>query len=166
MNPFLQSTVARPEAVPCRRQPWRAQARMPGASRASLRRGAGAVTLAIGMAVAGHAAAVDVNTATAEQLDSLKGIGAKTASLIIAERTRGGPFESLQDLGERVRGLGPKRLEGLQAAGLTAGGKPAAGGKAPAGNTAPVGNRAPADNTAPAGNRAPADNRAPAAWRK
>jgi len=67
------------------------------------------------------ASALDLNSATAEQLQTLSGIGPKTAELIIEERERGGKFESLQDVSDRVRGIGPKRLESLQAAGATVG---------------------------------------------
>ena len=63
--------------------------------------------------------AVELNTANMTELQSLKGIGPKTAALIIEERDRGGPFEDAQDLGERVRGLGPKKLAGLLEAGLS-----------------------------------------------
>jgi len=71
------------------------------------------------------ALAVDLNTATAEQLQTLNGIGPKTAELIIEERTRGGRFTSLQDVADRVRGIGAKRLESLQAAGATVATSPA-----------------------------------------
>jgi len=67
----------------------------------------------------GAANALDVNTASSEQLQTLRGIGDKTAHIIVQERERGGHFVSLQDLSDRVRGIGPKRLESLQAAGLT-----------------------------------------------
>lgn len=65
------------------------------------------------------AQAVNVNQASEAQLQQIKGIGPKTAERIIAERTRGGDFESLQDLSDRVKGIGPKRLAGLEASGLT-----------------------------------------------
>lgn len=64
--------------------------------------------------------AVDVNTATADQLQQIKGIGAKTAERIVAERSRG-PFESLEHLSERLSGIGPKTIVKLKAAGLCAG---------------------------------------------
>lgn len=76
--------------------------------------------LAIGLATPA-AWAVNVNSATAQQLESVKGIGPKTAQTIIDERTRGGSFESFDDLAERVKGIGPKKLQSLQAAGLTLG---------------------------------------------
>ncbi|HLR82964.1 MAG TPA: DUF655 domain-containing protein [Paenalcaligenes sp.] len=64
--------------------------------------------------------AMDLNQASQAQLQSLPGIGPKTAETIIEERERGGAFTSLQDLSARVRGIGPKRLEALQEAGLQA----------------------------------------------
>jgi len=72
------------------------------------------------------AAAVDLNTATLEQLQTLSGIGPKTAALIIEERERGGRFTSLQDVADRVRGIGAKRLESLQAGGASVSAAPAA----------------------------------------
>lgn len=65
--------------------------------------------------------ALDVNTASVEQLESLNGVGPGTAKTIIQERERAGPFESLEDLSDRVRGIGRKRLGRLRAAGLSAG---------------------------------------------
>lgn len=70
--------------------------------------------------VAVHAASVDVNQASAEQLQQVKGIGAKTAQRIVAERSRG-RFESLAHLSERLSGIGPKTIEKLKIAGLCAG---------------------------------------------
>ena len=75
---------------------------------------------AAGMALAAAtASAVDVNSATAQQLESVSGIGPSTARTIVQERERAGAFESLDDLAERVRGIGPKKAKALQAAGLT-----------------------------------------------
>jgi len=65
--------------------------------------------------------AVDVNSANAQQLETITGIGPKTAQVIIDERTRGGSFESFDDLAERVKGIGPKKAQSLQAAGLVVG---------------------------------------------
>ena len=48
---------------------------------------------------------VEINTATDEQLQSLRGIGPAMAGRIIAERARA-PFSSLADLDERVKGVG------------------------------------------------------------
>lgn len=63
-------------------------------------------------------AALDLNVADSSQLQKLPGIGPKTAEMIVQERERGGAFTSLEDLSDRVRGIGPKRLESLQEAGL------------------------------------------------
>jgi competence protein ComEA len=59
------------------------------------------------------ASPVDINTATAEQLDALPGIGPATAAAIIADRQGNGPFRSVDDLG-RVRGIGDAKLEQLR----------------------------------------------------
>lgn len=55
---------------------------------------------------------VDVNRATAEQLETLPGVGPATAAAIVTERERNGPFVSFDDL-ERVPGIGPAKLAGL-----------------------------------------------------
>ncbi len=55
---------------------------------------------------------VDVNRASASELESLPGVGPATAAAIIAERERDGPFSSFDDL-ERVTGIGPSKLAGL-----------------------------------------------------
>jgi competence protein ComEA len=56
---------------------------------------------------------VAVNSATAEQLDTLPGIGPATAAAIIAYRDQHGPFSSVEQLGE-VRGIGPAKLDALR----------------------------------------------------
>lgn len=55
---------------------------------------------------------VDVNRATAAELERLPGVGPATATAIIAERDRNGPFVSFGDL-ERVPGIGPAKLAAL-----------------------------------------------------
>ncbi|MFA7241256.1 MAG: helix-hairpin-helix domain-containing protein [Sulfuricellaceae bacterium] len=59
-------------------------------------------------------AAVDINSATAEQLDVLKGIGPAKAKAIIEYRTKNGPFKSVDDL-ENVKGIGKKTIDGFRA---------------------------------------------------
>ena len=58
-------------------------------------------------------APVDLNTATAEQLETLPGVGPATAAAIIADRVAHGPFRSVNDLG-RVRGIGDAKLAQLR----------------------------------------------------
>ena len=72
---------------------------------------------AVGSATAGAATApaapVSLNSATAEQLDTLDGVGPVTAQKIIAWREEHGGFRSVDDLGQ-VPGIGPKRLAALR----------------------------------------------------
>lgn len=56
---------------------------------------------------------ININTATKAELELLPRIGPSLADRIIAERERGGPFKRLEDL-DRVRGIGPKTLQGLR----------------------------------------------------
>ena len=58
-------------------------------------------------------APVSLNTATAEQLDTLDGVGPATASKILEYRRLHGGFRSIDDLGE-IPGIGPKRLAALR----------------------------------------------------
>src|SRR3954468_207298 len=57
---------------------------------------------------------VDLNAATAEELDALPGVGPVTAAAIIAWRDANGSFASVDQLSE-VDGIGPARLEKLRA---------------------------------------------------
>ena len=90
-------------------------------SSGGLKRLASQTVVALGLALACSAPAwaVDVNRASAQELQSVRGIGPKTAQAIVGERMRGGSFESFQDLSERVKGIGAKKVQSLQAAGLT-----------------------------------------------
>lgn len=62
--------------------------------------------------------AVEVNGATEQQLVQIKGIGNKTAQLIIQERQRAGDFISVEDFSVRVKGMGKKKVERLLQQGL------------------------------------------------
>jgi competence protein ComEA len=77
--------------------------------------------LAGSVALAATAHALDINTASLEQLRAVRGIGPKTAQFILEERQRAGPFASFDDLSDRVKGIGPKKAASLQASGLTLG---------------------------------------------
>lgn len=61
------------------------------------------------MAVSGI---VNLNTATAAQLDLLPGVGAKVAKRIIEQRTKA-PFTHVEDLA-KVKGFGKKKVERLK----------------------------------------------------
>jgi competence protein ComEA len=111
------------------------------------------------------ASAVEVNTADETALESVKGIGPVHAKAIIDERTKNGPFKDADDLVSRVKGIGPKSVQNLEAAGLTINGssappagKPAASAKsskpaaaatmaAPAATTAATAASSPAATT-------------------
>ena len=56
--------------------------------------------------------AIDVNTASAAELQKLHRIGPVLSQRIVEERTANGPFASLADLQRRVKGIGPKTIEG------------------------------------------------------
>ena len=62
---------------------------------------------------AGSSAALDLNTATAEQLEALPGIGEVKAAAILAVRAERGGFRSVDEL-ESVRGIGPALLGKLR----------------------------------------------------
>jgi len=57
--------------------------------------------------------AVNINDANASGLQALPGIGPSKAEAIVADRTANGPFASCNDL-ERVRGVGPATVAGIQ----------------------------------------------------
>ena len=56
---------------------------------------------------------IDLNTATAAQLETLDGIGPKLAQRIIEDREANGPFASVEEL-DRVSGIGPATVENLR----------------------------------------------------
>ena len=123
MNAFSDPTVTRRSLT----MPWHKRHSRQGAAgtqggRRLWQHTLGAILLigSLGFA-APEARALDVNQASAQQLETIRGIGPRTAEIIINERERGGRFESFEDLAERVRGIGEKKAKALEAAGLQVG---------------------------------------------
>ncbi len=77
-------------------------------------------------------AAVDLNSATAAELEAVKGLGPAKAKAIVDYRTKNGPFKSVDDL-KGVKGFGAKSVAKMQGE-LTVGGAgaPKAAAVAPA----------------------------------
>ena len=72
------------------------------------------LVLVLWFAFAGAAmAAVNINTATKDELTTLKGIGEKKAQAIIDYRKKNGDFKSVDDL-EKVEGIGPGTMKQLR----------------------------------------------------
>lgn len=61
----------------------------------------------------GAAGTVDINTASAAELDELPGVGPSTAQKIVDDRELNGPFATPEDL-MRVSGIGAKKFEALK----------------------------------------------------
>ena len=76
-----------------------------------------ALSLTTGLAVAAAkpapAGKVNINTASAEQLTTLPGVGAKLAARILDYRQKSGAFKSVSEL-MNVRGIGEKNLKKIE----------------------------------------------------
>ncbi|MDP9044811.1 MAG: helix-hairpin-helix domain-containing protein [Pseudomonadota bacterium] len=87
-------------------------------------------SFAVGAVVAlvQHAAgaATDVNRGSAQELESVKGLGPAMSRKIIHAR-RNGPFRDWHDLQQRVQGIGPGNSVKLSSQGLTVDGAAYAG---------------------------------------
>jgi competence protein ComEA len=57
--------------------------------------------------------AIDVNVATASELETIPGIGPTRAAAIVADRERSGPFAEVEAL-ERVPGIGPATVDAIR----------------------------------------------------
>jgi competence protein ComEA len=75
--------------------------------------GAAAPAPAAGPQPAADPAPLDLNRATAQELDRLPGIGPVLAARILERRARAGPFRSVDEL-RSVRGVGPRLIERLR----------------------------------------------------
>ena len=75
----------------------------------------------LAMMAAAAFAAVDVNKATAAELDGLKGIGPGISAKILDERKKGN-FKDWNDLVDRVKGIGDKNAATFSAEGMTVNG--------------------------------------------
>ena len=71
------------------------------------------IACALGPLLAWAAEMVDINTASAAQLEQVKGIGAAKANAIVAYREENGPFASVDDL-VKVPGIGEKSLDAMR----------------------------------------------------
>lgn len=78
--------------------------------------------LLLALIAASAMAAVDVNTASLADLDSVKGIGPDTSAKLLEAR-KTGKFKDWGDLIARVPGIGDKRAAKLSAEGLTVNGE-------------------------------------------
>lgn len=58
-------------------------------------------------------AAVNINTATQSELESVRGIGPSKAKAIVDYREKGGSFKSLDDL-DNVKGFGKAAIDKLR----------------------------------------------------
>ncbi len=72
-----------------------------------------ALALALGAGGLHAADMIDINTATAKELEAIKGIGPAKAKAIIEYRTKNGPFKSVDDL-VKVPGIGDKAFADIK----------------------------------------------------
>lgn len=75
--------------------------------------GAGAAAGAAGAGAGAAGGGVSLNSATAEQLTALSGVGEKTAAAIIAHREQIGGFQTVEQL-QDVKGIGPAKFAALK----------------------------------------------------
>lgn len=73
-----------------------------------------ALALVAQFAAATAFAAVNINTATKDELIAIPGIGPAKAQAILDYRKTNGPFKSVDDL-KNVKGIGAKRLDKMRA---------------------------------------------------
>jgi len=103
---LAQAGAAKPEENVETHLPSGAKVEITGAGQYRLGRMSGPQLLTLGLAL-------DINNATAADLDALPGIGPALAQRILDFRRTHGPFQKIDDL-EQVSGIGPKKLEKLK----------------------------------------------------
>ena len=81
----------------------------------------GSVSPASAQGAGGILSPVNLNSAAADDLEALPGVGPVMAARIIAYREANGPFTSIDDV-ENVPGIGPKTLESIRPLATVAGG--------------------------------------------
>jgi competence protein ComEA len=59
---------------------------------------------------AGDAAKININTASAEELTQMQGVGPKYAAKIVEYREQNGPFASAEDI-MKISGIGPATFD-------------------------------------------------------
>jgi competence protein ComEA len=94
--------------------PRRAAAGGTGAAAGGGGGGPGGASAGGGAAGGAPSGPINLNSATAEQLDTLDGVGPATAQKILEYRTQHGGFSAVEDLAQ-IPGIGPKKLEALKA---------------------------------------------------
>ncbi len=73
----------------------------------------GAAAPTVAPSIPGNDARININSATAQQLDALPGVGPATAKAIVSYRSQKGPFSSVDDL-LNVPGIGPAKLAAMK----------------------------------------------------
>lgn len=93
--------------------PSRSESQVPSSDGSAAATAGGTLGSGGGASSSGTDGMVNINTATAEEFETLKGVGAATAEKIVADREANGPFSSIDDL-TRVSGIGEKKLAAMR----------------------------------------------------